>query len=69
MSENLAFWTHVDAIASKLGVQYFARRKWRARGVVPHRWRIPLIQASAGSITADDLEKPRPVPKEGEKAA
>jgi hypothetical protein len=29
-------------IAGDLGVSVEARKKWRQRGCVPHRWRLPI---------------------------
>ena len=37
-------WSIIDEAAAHLGVSTDARRKWRERGRVPHRWRIPIIQ-------------------------
>lgn len=48
-------WTVVDRIAATLGVSYRARQKWKQRATVPHRWRLPLIQATGGVISADDF--------------
>jgi len=45
----------IDRIAAQLGAGEWARRKWRARGV-PHKWRLPIIQASGGMVTAGDFE-------------
>ncbi|MFA6134700.1 MAG: hypothetical protein WC869_11860 [Phycisphaerae bacterium] len=36
----------IDTLAAALGVQEWARRKWRQRGWVPHRWRLALIGAA-----------------------
>lgn len=35
--------SEIDTIAAKLGATEEARRKWRARGAVPHRWRFPIL--------------------------
>jgi hypothetical protein len=51
-------WERIDTTAATLGVKYDARRKWKERGV-PHRWRLPLIQASGGHLTANDFDRPR----------
>lgn len=49
----------IDQIAADLRVTEEARRKWRARGAVPHRWRIPVL-AEAGKrgvlLTIADME-------------
>lgn len=47
-------WERINALADRLGVKYDARRKWLRRGV-PHRWRLPLIEASGGYLTPDDF--------------
>lgn len=51
----------IDQIAERLGVTDEARRKWRARGSVPHRWRFPIL-AEAGKrgvlLTFDEMEWP-----------
>lgn len=36
----------IDDLAAELGASEAARKKWRQRGI-PHRWRIPLIEAAA----------------------
>ena len=33
----------VDVLASELGVLPETRKKWRFRGHVPHRWRLPIL--------------------------
>lgn len=38
-------WQFIDQTAEKLGVGADARRKWRERGV-PHKWRIPILEAA-----------------------
>jgi hypothetical protein len=35
-----------DLATERLGVSSEALRKWRFRGHVPHKWRIPLIEAA-----------------------
>ena len=49
----------IDQIAADLRVTEEARRKWRTRGAVPHRWRIPVL-AEAGKrgvlLTIADME-------------
>jgi hypothetical protein len=37
-------WNTIDRAAAALGVKQEARRKWRERGRVPYRWRIPIMQ-------------------------
>lgn len=51
----------IDKLAAARGVTKAAREKWRERGAVPHRWRIPLLQDAAASgcaITHQDMEWP-----------
>ncbi len=44
----------LTVIATKLGVSTDAQRKWFERGLVPHRWRMPILQeAMKRGITAD----------------
>lgn len=52
-------WETIDRLGANLGVGDEARRKWRERGSVPHRWRLPLMEAAfaAGtSLSARDFE-------------
>ena len=37
-------WKIVLGIAEGLGVALEARRKWRQRGHVPYRWRLPILE-------------------------
>jgi hypothetical protein len=37
----------IDLLAADLGVSEEARKKWRQRGAVPHKWRLPLIDLAA----------------------
>lgn len=55
MTSTNTTWMQIEAIAERLGVKPEARRKWRERGSVPHRWRLPILQAGAGIISADDF--------------
>lgn len=51
--------TEIDQIAERLGVTDEARRKWRARGAVPHRWRFPILAEAGKSgvlLTFDDMQ-------------
>jgi hypothetical protein len=56
--DHTSKWHHIDVIAERLGVKLGTRRKWRQRGSVPHRWRLPILQASGGVILADDFIVP-----------
>lgn len=49
----------IETIALGMGVSAEAVRKWRVRGGVAHRWRIPLLHkaASAGiALSVNDLD-------------
>jgi hypothetical protein len=48
-------WALIDLIAQRLGVKTEARRKWRQRNSVPHKWRLALILASGGALSANDF--------------
>ena len=48
-------WPLIDLIAQRLGVKPDARRKWRQRGNVPHKWRLPIIMASGGNLSPSDF--------------
>jgi hypothetical protein len=52
-------WDYIDAIAKRLGVKSEARRKWRERGSVPHRWRLPILQEGGGLVAISDFEIPK----------
>jgi len=39
-------WEFIAAEAAQLGAKDEAIRKWRERGKVPHRWRLPLMNAA-----------------------
>jgi hypothetical protein len=49
-------WSVIDAIAARLGVPYFTRRKWFQRGSVPHRWRLSILSESGGKLSPSDFE-------------
>lgn len=69
MTNHKPLWDRIDDVASRLGVKYDARRKWRSRGTVPHRWRMVIIHESAGLIGATDFEALRtPAKQEGQAA-
>lgn len=49
MSLSRAMSTYHDLIvplAKELGVKDHAIEKWRVRGWVPHKWRLPLLEAA-----------------------
>lgn len=39
-------WQFIERAAADMGVGSEARRKWRERGHVPHKYRLPLLQAA-----------------------
>ena len=49
-------WELVEEIAESLGVLPRTREKWRERGSVPHKWRLPIIRASAGKFSLDAFD-------------
>ena len=55
MSKSLIDWDLIDRLAEKQGVEYWARRKWRQRQHVPHKWRLAIIMASRGRIKPWDF--------------
>lgn len=60
MSDSLT-WDEIEEIAASMGVSDEARRKWRERGGVPHRWRFPIAQAAQNrgkEVSEADLESP-----------
>jgi hypothetical protein len=50
-------WDLVDQAAKALGVGKQARRKWRQRNSVPHKWRLPLIEETDGKITSETFKQ------------
>ena len=47
-------WGLIESAARALGVNPEASKKWRRRGV-PHKWRLPIIQKTAGALTSDNF--------------
>lgn len=43
--DNNDAWQLINRLGADLGAKPAARLKWRQRGV-PHKWRIPLLQAA-----------------------
>lgn len=56
MAKRQISWELIDLLAEGLGVSYWARRKWRERENVPYKWRLPLIMASKGALSAKDFD-------------
>lgn len=55
-------WETIDALADDLGIKSEARRKWRERGQVPYRWRIPLLKLAVETgkpLAAEDFDPPK----------
>ena len=50
MTKSQIDWDLIDTYAELKGVSYWARRKWRQRNHVPHKWRIGLVWWSNGRI-------------------
>jgi hypothetical protein len=51
----------INDLAACLNVGDWARRKWRQRGSVPHRWRLPIMELAAERgipLTTADMEWP-----------
>jgi len=49
----------INTLAAARGVTIEARQKWKERGSVPHRWRIPLLTDAAArglALTVNDME-------------
>ena len=44
-------WERIKEGADELGISANTFQQWKSRGVVPHRWRLPLIEL--GKATAD----------------
>jgi hypothetical protein len=49
-------WMLLRKIARDLGVSPKAFSKWRERKCVPHKWRIPIIQASGGYVSLSSFD-------------
>lgn len=47
MDEALDIWKVIDRSAEELGVAPEARKKWRQRRSVPHRWRLAIMDLAA----------------------
>ena len=48
----------IDGLAAELNVSVDARKKWRQRGAVPHKWRLPILDLARQrglSISPADL--------------
>lgn len=52
---TLPKWHLIDSLAASRGVSAHARAKWRTRGI-PYRWRLVLLQDSAGGLHVTDFE-------------
>jgi hypothetical protein len=50
-------WNLIDILAERQGVSYWARRKWRQRNHVPHKWRWGLIMDSDGKISVQHFDQ------------
>jgi nicotinic acid mononucleotide adenylyltransferase len=53
----------IDLLAAELGVSDEARKKWRQRGAVPHKWRLAILELATKRgvrISKSDLAALRP---------
>jgi len=50
-----SYWSAIEKAALSLGVRKDSVRKWRERGSVPHRWRLPIIVQTGGAIGPNDF--------------
>jgi hypothetical protein len=57
MTKSAIDWDLIDALATKHGVSYWARRKWRQRNHVPHKWRWGIILDSNGMISVKHFDR------------
>ena len=61
MATSNTKWDAVFVLAQKRGVTLAACRKWQARGFVPGKWHLPLLEEAESdgvSLTRDDLLNP-----------
>lgn len=49
-------WNFIEREAKSLGVTKHAIQKWRERGRVPHKYRLPLLARAASIGVALSLE-------------
>lgn len=52
-------WKKIELIAEHLGVEYEARKKWRQRGRVPHKYRLPIKEMTGGEIKVFEERRDR----------
>jgi hypothetical protein len=57
MTKSQIDWELIDTFAERQGVSYWARRKWRQRNHVPHKWRWGLIMGSDGRINIKHFDQ------------
>ena len=54
-------WDEIEEIGAALGASEGARRKWRERGAVSHKWRFPIAQEAlkrGKAVSERDLKSP-----------
>ena len=56
MSQTTLDWDVIEAAARALGVTDKNLEKWKQRGGVPHKWRLPIIRYSDGAIPLDAFD-------------
>jgi hypothetical protein len=57
MTKSDINWNLIDDLAAAAGASYWARRKWRQRNHVPHKWRAGLVWWSDGRISFDQFKQ------------
>ena len=57
MTKSPIDWDKIDTLAKAIGVSYWARRKWRQRNHVPHKWRWKFIWLSGKTISAKHFDE------------
>lgn len=57
MTKSHIDWNLIDTLAEQQGVSYWARRKWRQRNHVPHKWRWGIILDSDGRVSAMHFDR------------
>jgi len=54
---NRLDWDLIDQAAQVLNVGKEARKKWRQRRSIPHRWRIAILKQTNGKVSV--FEEPQ----------
>ena len=57
---NRLDWDLIDQAAQVLNVGKEARKKWRQRRSIPHRWRIAILKQTNGKVSVfEESQEPR----------